>query len=117
MATSVNEILETIETKSNEIVAKLEVLRTLEEQGDSVKKEIENIKKKLENDEISKFSYATMLEVNKNNMTTNTNYKKKTWDELATGVNAIGELLDNLKEIYNQKLDNGEIVEATTKKK
>ena len=99
------DILDSIEEKSNDIVAKLESLRELEEQKKSIESEITTIKKKLEDDEITKFSYATMLEANKKNMTENTNSRKKAWDELAETVNKIGDLLNTLKEDYNKKID------------
>jgi hypothetical protein len=99
------EIINNIETKSNDLIASLEVLRTLEDQKKVIEGEITKIKTKLDNEEISKFSYATMLEINKKNITDNTNYRKKTWDDIAGMVNEIGDLLNSLKDEYNKKTE------------
>jgi len=98
-------LLNQIEEKSNIIVAKLEVLRFAEEDAQTIKKSLEGIKKKLDSGEISKFSYATMLEINKKRTTENTNSKKKTWDEVAEAINEISDLLNDLKETYNTKTE------------
>lgn len=102
---NVKEILEDIEKKSNSIVAKLELLHMAEDDGESIKKELKNIKKKLEDDEITKFSYATMLEANKQKAQLNKENKKKAWDQVAEVVNEISDDLTKLKEIYNQKTE------------
>ncbi|MFA5746369.1 MAG: hypothetical protein WC932_05970 [archaeon] len=101
----VTTLLNQIEEKSNVIVAKLELLRFAEEDAQTIKKSIEGIKKKLDSGEISKFSYATMLEMNKKRVTDNTNAKKKTWDEVAEAINEISDLLNDLKDTYNTKTE------------
>lgn len=101
----VNTILNKIEEKSNVVIAKLELLRFAEDDAATIKKALDSIKKKLEGGEISKFSYATMLEMNKKRATENTNVKKKTWDEIAENINTISDALTELKEIYNTKTE------------
>jgi len=100
-----DDIINNIETKSNDLIAALEVLRTLEDQKKIIEAEIVKIKTKLDNEEISKFSYATMLEINKKNITDNTNFRKKTWDDIAGMVNEIGDFLNTLKDEYNKKTE------------
>lgn len=102
---NVTELLNQIEEKTNVIVAKLEVLRFADEDVQTIKKSLDNIKKKLESGEISKFSYATMLEMNKKRATDNTNSKKKTWDEVAEAINEITDLLNELKDTFNLKTE------------
>lgn len=102
---NIMEILNQIEEKSNIIVAKLEILRFAEEDVQTIKKSLETIKKKLESGEISKFSYATMLEINKKRAVENTNSKKKTWDEVAESINEISDLLNELKDTFNTKTE------------
>lgn len=102
---NVADVLNLIEEKTNIIVAKLEVLRFAEEDVQTIKKSLESIKKKLEDGEISKFSYATMLEMNKKRATENTNSKKKTWDEIAESINEISDLLNELKDTFNNKTE------------
>ncbi len=101
----VNTILNKIEEKSNVVIAKLELLRFAEDDAATIKKALDSIKKKLEDGEISKFSYATMLEMNKKRATENTNVKKKTWDEIAENINTISDALTEIKEIYNTKTE------------
>jgi hypothetical protein len=101
----VNTILNKIEEKSNVVIAKLELLRFAEDDAATIKKALDSIKKKLEGGEISKFSYATMLEMNKKRATENTNIKKKTWDEIAENINTISDALTEIKEIYNTKTE------------
>ena len=101
----VNTILNKIEEKSNVVIAKLELLRFAEDDAATIKKALDSIKKKLEGGEISKFSYATMLEMNKKRATENTNVKKKTWDEIAENINTISDALTEIKEIYNTKTE------------
>ncbi len=101
----VTTLLDKIEEKSNVVIAKLELLRFAEEDAQAIKKALDNIKKKLDNGEISKFSYATMLEMNKKRATENTTAKKKTWDEIAETINEITDVLTTLKDIYNAKTD------------
>ncbi len=101
----VTTLLDKIEEKTNVVIAKLELLRFAEEDAQAIKKALDNIKKKLDNGEISKFSYATMLEMNKKRATENTNAKKKTWDEIAETINEITDALTTLKDIYNSKTD------------
>jgi len=101
----VNTILNKIEEKSNVVIAKLELLRFPEDDAATIKKALDSIKKKLEGGEISKFSYATMLEMNKKRATENTNVKKKTWDEIAENINTISDALTEIKEIYNTKTE------------
>jgi len=102
---NVAEILDQIEEKTNFVVAKLEVLRFAEEDVQTIKRSLEGIKKKLESGEISKFSYATMLEMNKKRATENTNSKKKTWDEVAEVINEMTDLLNELKDTFNVKTE------------
>jgi hypothetical protein len=101
----VKTILNKIEEKSNVVIAKLELLRFAEDDAATIKKALDSIKKKLEGGEISKFSYATMLEMNKKRATENTNIKKKTWDEIAENINTISDALTEIKEIYNTKTE------------
>jgi DNA repair ATPase RecN len=103
--TSNKEILKNIEDNCNIIVSKLELLNMSEEEEDNLKAELKKIKNKLDNDEITKFSYATMLEANKKKEEENINNKKKTWDEIAEIVNSISDKLNELKEIYNKKTE------------
>lgn len=98
-------LLNQIEERSNIIVAKLEVLRFAEEDAQTIKKSLEGIKKKLDSGDISKFSYATMLEMNKKRTIENTNSKKKTWDEVAEAINEISDLLNDLKDTFNSKTE------------
>ncbi|MDD4050255.1 MAG: hypothetical protein PHX47_04610, partial [Candidatus ainarchaeum sp.] len=58
----IKENISQIALKSNEIVAKLEILRALEEHKESISEEIKKTKEKLEKEEITKFTYATMQE-------------------------------------------------------
>lgn len=109
-------LLNKIEEKSNIVIAKLEILRFAEEDAQTIKKALDGIKKKLEDGEISKFSYATMLEMNKKRVTDNTNAKKKTWDEVAENINDISDALNTLKDNYNQKAE-AEGSEQITEKK
>ena len=102
---NITELLNQIEEKTNIIVAKLEILRFSEEDVQTIRKSLEAIKKKLESGEISKFSYATMLEINKKRATENTNSKKKTWDEVAEAINEISDLLNELKDTFNTKTE------------
>ncbi len=104
-------LLNQIEEKSNIIVAKLEILRFAEEDAQTIKKSLDGIKKKLDSGEISKFSYATMLEMNKKRAVDNTNSKKKTWDEVAEAINEISDMLNDLKDTYNSKTEYGGVDE------
>jgi hypothetical protein len=103
--TDVKQLVNSIEDKSNGITAKLEILRTLEEQKEGIDNEIKKAKEKLENDTITKFTYATMQELNQKNLETNTNERKKVWNEIAEFVNDISNKLNILKETYNQKAE------------
>lgn len=113
---NVTELLNQIEEKTNIIVAKLEILRFSEEDVQTIRKSLEVIKKKLESGEISKFSYATMLEINKKRANENTNSKKKTWDEVAEAINEISDLLNELKDTFNTKTEFEGIDEIKTLK-
>ncbi|HOZ35479.1 MAG TPA: hypothetical protein PLK55_00650 [archaeon] len=113
---NVTELLNQIEERTNIIVAKLEILRFAEEDVQTIKKSLEVIKKKLESGEISKFSYATMLEINKKRAMENTNSKKKTWDEVAESINEISDLLNDLKDTFNAKTEFEGIDEIKTSK-
>lgn len=99
------EIINDIENKSNDITAKLEILRTLEEQKQGIEEDIKKAKNKLKEDEINKFTYAKMQEINQKNLEENTNERKKIWNEIADEVNGISEKLNNLKDSYNQKTE------------
>ncbi|HOW29496.1 MAG TPA: hypothetical protein PK685_02380 [archaeon] len=112
----VTTILNKIEEKSNIVIAKLELLRFAEDDASTIKKALDGIKKKLDDGEISKFSYATMLEMNKKRATENTGVKKKTWDEIAENINDISDALNELKDIYNAKTDADGSEEIKTKK-
>ena len=101
--TEVKEILSTVEDKSNGITAKLEILRTLEDQKESIDSEIKKAKERLESDDITKFTYAKMQELNQKNLESNTNERKKIWNEIAEDINDISDKLNFLKESYNQK--------------
>jgi len=109
-------ILNKIEEKSNAVITKLEVLRFAEDDAITIKKALDGIKRKLESGEISKFSYATMLEMNKKRTTENTTVKKKTWDEIAENINEISDSLNTLKDVYNSKTDVEGVDEIKTKK-
>ncbi len=103
-----NEIKENIGnivTKSNGIVAKLEILRALEEHKETIANEIKNTKSKLEKEEITKFTYATMQEVNQKNLDDNTNQRKIIWNEIAETINDISDKLNTLKDLYNKKTE------------
>jgi hypothetical protein len=103
-----NEIKENISqivTKSNGIVAKLEILRSLEESKESIEGEIKKTKDKLEKEEITKFTYATMQEVNQKNLDGNTTQRKVVWNDIAEMINNISEKLTELKELYNKKTE------------
>jgi type I site-specific restriction endonuclease len=109
-----NEIKENISQialKSNEIVAKLEILRALEEHKESISEEIKKTKEKLEKEEITKFTYATMQEVNQKNLDENTNRRKIIWNEIAETINNISDNLNGLKELYNQKTESNDAPE------
>jgi len=101
--TEVKQIIDGIEEKSNGITAKLEMLRTLEDQKENIEKEIKTAKQKLEDELITKFTYATMQELNQKNLEGNTTQRKKIWNEIAEFVNVVSEKLNTLKEVYNQK--------------
>jgi len=111
--TDVKNMISLIENKSNEIITKLEILRTLEDRKNSIAEEINNIKTKLENDEITKFTYTQMLEVNKKSVDENTENRKKIWNEIADLINNMTDELTELKESYNEKLqaDSNKIIE------
>ena len=94
-----------IASKSNEIVAKLEILRALEEHKEIISEEIKKTKDKLEKEEITKFTYATMQEVNQKNLDENTNKRKIIWNEIAETINNISDKLNGLKDLYNNKTD------------
>jgi len=113
---NVTTLLSKIEEKSNIVIAKLELLRFAEDDAQTIKKALDGIKKKLDDGEISKFSYATMLEMNKKRATENTTVKKKTWDEIAENINEISDTLNTLKDIYNEKTDADGSDEIKTKK-
>jgi len=103
-----NEIKENIGeivTKSNGIVGKLEILRALEEHKESISEEITRTKAKLEKEEITKFTYATMQEANQKNLEDNTNRRKIIWNEVADSINEISDKLNVLKELYNKKTE------------
>ncbi len=106
-----NEIKEnigTISTNCNSIVAKLEILRALEEHKETISQEIKKTKDKLEKEEITKFTYATLQEVNQKNLEYNTNQRKIIWNEIADMINDVSDKLNILKDLYNKKteLDN-----------
>ena len=113
--TDVKNMISLIENKSNEIITKLEILRTLEDRKTSITEEINKIKIKLDNDEITKFTYTQMLEVNKKSVNENTEDRKKIWNEIADLINNMTDELTELKEGYNQKLqaDSNTIIEDT----
>jgi len=111
-------LLDVIENRSNDITAKLELLRTYEEQKDKIDEEIKKAKEKLKADTITKFTYATMQELNQKNLEDNTNQRKKIWNEIAECVNTISDNLNTLKDSYNQKTvieDAAEIVQEKEK--
>jgi Zn-dependent oligopeptidase len=101
--TEVKDIIKEIEEKGNNIAAKLELMTMSEAEEETIKQELIKTKQKLENEEITKFTYATMLEANKQKELHIRNNKKKTWDELAEIINEISDKLNEIKEIYNQK--------------
>ncbi len=103
--TDVKNIIKEIEEKSNNIAAKLELMSMAESEEETIKQELERTKKKLEDEEITKFTYATMLEANRKKEMDIRNNKKKTWDELAEIINLISDKLNEIKEIYNQKTE------------
>ncbi len=116
--TNMIELLDVIETKSNGITAKLEMLRTLEDQKEKIDEEITRAKNKLKDDSITKFTYATMQELNQKNLEDNTNQRKKIWNEIAEAINTISDNLNTLKESYNQKAtieDASQIISETKK--
>lgn len=101
-----NEIKESISqivTKSNGIIAKLEILRALEDNKENIDNEIKKTKEKLEKEEITKFTYATMQEVNQKNLDENTTQRKLIWNEVAEIINDVSDKLTTLKELYNKK--------------
>ena len=103
-----NEIKENINlivTQSNSIVAKLEILKSLEDHKETLSTEIKDTKEKLEKDEITKFTYATMQESNQKNLDENTNQRKVIWNEIAETINAVSDKLNGLKELYNKKTE------------
>jgi hypothetical protein len=100
--TDVKNMISLIETKSNEITTKLEILRTLEDRKSTITTEINKIKGKLENGEITKFTYTQMLEVNKKSVSENTDNRKKIWNEIAELINKMTDELTELKDSYNQ---------------
>lgn len=107
-----NEIKENINkivTESNSIVAKLEILRSLEEHKETLTEEIKKTKEKLEKEEITKFTYATMQEVNQRNLDYNITQRKTIWNEIAETINNVSDKLNKLKELYNKKteIENG----------
>jgi len=102
--TDVVNMISLIEDKSNEIVAKLEILRTLEDRKNSISDEIKKVKERLDNDEITKFTYTQMLEVNKKSVNENTEERKKIWNEIADLINNMTDELTELKNGYNEKL-------------
>jgi len=111
-------LLDVIENRSNDITAKLEMLRTFEDQKEKIDDEIKRAKEKLKADTITKFTYATMQELNQKNLEDNTNKRKKIWNEVAECVNTISDNLNLLKDAYNQKTeieDAAEIIEAAKK--
>ncbi|MDD3178658.1 MAG: hypothetical protein PHR26_04015 [Candidatus ainarchaeum sp.] len=99
------EIINIIEQKSNEITAKLEILRTLEEQKIGIDEDIKKAKDKLKNEDINKFTYGKMQEINQKNLEENTNERKKIWNEIADHINMISDRLNILKENYNKKAE------------
>ncbi len=103
--TNVKNNLKEIEEKANGIVAKLELMNMAEAEEETVKQDLQKIKKKLEDEEITKFTYATMLEANQKKEEEIRNNKKKTWDELAEIINLISDKLNEVKEAYNQKTE------------
>ncbi len=107
----IKENISQIALKSNEIVAKLEILRALEEHKESISEEIKKTKEKLEKEEITKFTYATMQEVNQKNLDDNTNRRKIIWNEIAETINNISDNLNGLKELYNQKTESNDAPE------
>jgi len=98
-------LLDVIENRSNDITAKLEMLRTFEDQKEKIDEEIKRAKEKLKADTITKFTYATMQELNQKNLEDNTNKRKKIWNEVAECVNTISDNLNLLKDAYNQKTE------------
>jgi hypothetical protein len=107
-----NEIKENINqivTESNSIVAKLEILKSLEEHKETLTEEIKKTKDKLEKEEITKFTYATMQEVNQKNLDYNITQRKTVWNEIAETINNVSDKLNELKELYNKKteIENG----------
>jgi hypothetical protein len=107
-----NEIKENINqivTESNSIVAKLEILKSLEEHKETLTEEIKKTKEKLEKEEITKFTYATMQEVNQKNLDYNITQRKTVWNEIAETINNVSDKLNELKELYNKKteIENG----------
>jgi len=102
--TDVVNMISLIEDKSNEIVTKLEILRTLEDRKNSINDEIKKVKERLDNDEITKFTYTQMLEVNKKSVNENTEERKKIWNEIADLINNMTDELTELKNGYNEKL-------------
>jgi hypothetical protein len=80
--------------------------------------EIKRAKEKLKAETITKFTYATMQELNQKNLEDNTNKRKKIWNEVAECVNTISDNLNLLKDAYNQKTeieDAAEIIEGAKK--
>lgn len=97
--------IEQIVESSNTIVAKLEILRALEEHKEVIVNEIKKTKEKLEKDEITKFTYATMQEVNQKNLDDNINHKKVIWNDIAEIVNGISDKLNSLKETFSKSAE------------
>lgn len=106
-----------ISENCNSIVAKLEILRALEEYKESLSEEIKRTKDKLEKEEITKFTYATLQEVNQKNMDYNINQRKVIWNEIADMINNVSDKLNLLKELYNKKSELDESQEINNKEK
>jgi urease accessory protein UreF len=115
--TTVKENIKEIEEKTNHVLAKLELMSMAEDEEEAIKTELEKVKKKLEDEEITKFTYATMLEENKKKDSEIRTNKKKTWDELAETINAISDKLNEIKDQYNQKTEIESAPEITEEKK
>lgn len=99
----IKENINDISTNCNSIVAKLEILRALEEHKENLSVEIKKTKDKLEKEEITKFTYATLQEVNQKNLDYNISQRKIVWNEIAEMINTVSDKLNLLKDLYNKK--------------
>ncbi|MFH1751430.1 MAG: hypothetical protein ABH821_00615 [archaeon] len=99
------EALDEFEDKTNLVVAAVESLRSLEKEAQAIKAESEGVKKRFDDGDISKFSYLKIVDSSKQRLSKAIETKKDKWSEIVSLVNELTDILTEIKDAYNIRID------------